>query len=85
MAAPEDACLGQAHPAGVGQVVRRQLADLSAADWADDDVRSIAERLADVDETAVAIDALQGFLSPANNPSPAGLLATRICSGLIGR
>jgi hypothetical protein len=66
-------------------VIRRQLADLSAAHWADDDVRSVAERLAEVEETAGAIDALQGFLSPANHASPAGLLATRICSGLIGR
>lgn len=81
----EDARLGPDHPASVGQVIRRQLADVSAADQADDDVRSVAERLTDVDETAVAIDALQGFLSPANHSSPAGLLATRICSGLIGR
>ena len=71
--------------AGVGQVIRRAARRLSAADRADDDVRVLAERLADVDETAVAIDALQGFLSPANHSSPAGLLATRICSGLIGR
>lgn len=81
----EDACLGRAGPAGVGQVIHRQLADFSAADRDDDDVRSVAERLAGVDETAVAIEALRGFLSPANHSSPAGLLATRICSGLIGR
>jgi hypothetical protein len=83
--AVKDACLGEACPAGVGQVIRRQLADLPAADRADDDVRGVADRLADVDETDVAIDALHGFLSPANHSSPAGLLATRICSGLIGR
>jgi len=85
MAACENACLGKTQPAGVGEVIRHQLADLSPAHWADDDVRTVAERLADVEETAVAIDALQGFLSPANHASPAGLLATRICSGLIGR
>ena len=85
MAASETARLGKTQPAGVGEVIRRQLADLSAAHWADDDVRSVAERLAEVEETAGAIDALQGFLSPANHASPAGLLATRICSGLIGR
>ena len=82
MAAFENA--GHSH-ASVGQVIRRQLADLSAAQRADEDVRHVAERIADVEETAVAIDALQGFLSPANHASPAGLLATRICSGLIGR
>ncbi len=79
------ACRVPARLAGVGAVIRRQLTDLSAADRADDDVRSVAERLADVDETAAAIDALHGFLSPANHSSPAGLLATRICSSLIGR
>ena len=81
----ENAWPGQTQPAGAGDVIRRQLTHLSAAHWADDDVRSLAERLADVDETAVAIDALQGFLSPSNHSTPAGLLATRICSGLIGR
>jgi hypothetical protein len=85
MAASENACLGHAQPAGVGQVIRRQLADLSAADRADHDVRVVVERLANVEETAMAIDTLQGFLSPANHSSPAGLLATRICSGLIAR
>jgi hypothetical protein len=72
-------------PASVGQAIRRQLADLSAADAADDDVRVLAARMADVDDTGIAVDALQGFLSPANHTTPAGLLATRICSALIGR
>ena len=85
IAVSEGPCLRQTPPAPVGQVIRRQLADLSVADRADDDVRAVADRLADVDETAAAVDALQGFLSPANHASPAGLLATRICSGLIGR
>ena len=77
--------LGHADPADAGQVIGRQLAGLSAAERDDADVRVVAERLADVDETGVAIDLLQGFLSPANHSSPARLLATRICSGLIGR
>ena len=75
----------RADPLEVGRVLRLQLADLSAAERNDDDVRVLAERLAGVDETALAIDALRGFLSPANHASPAGLLATRICSALIGR
>lgn len=83
--ASEAGCLGQAGPRDAGQVIRRQLAGLSAADRDDDDVRVVAERLAGVEETAVAVDVLQGFLSPANHSSPAGLLAARICSGLIGR
>ncbi len=70
---------------GAGQVIRRQLADLSPAERNDDDVRVVVDRLAGVEETAVAVDVLQGFLSPANHSTPAGLLATRICSGLIGR
>jgi hypothetical protein len=77
--------LGQARTQGAGPVIRRQLADLSPADRDDDDVRVVVERLAGVDDPALAIDALQGFLSPANHASAAGLLATRICSGLIGR
>jgi hypothetical protein len=85
MATSGYAGLAQTAPAGVGQVIRRELDDLSPAERTDDDVRAVAERLTDVDETAGAIDALQGFLSPANHSSPAGLLATRICSGLIGR
>jgi hypothetical protein len=84
-AASEEPSLAHAHAASVGQEIRRQLADLSATDLADDDVRSVADRLAGVDEVDVALDALLGFLSPANHSSPAGLLATRICSGLIGR
>lgn len=74
-----------AGPRGAGQVIRLQLADLTAAERDDDDVRVVAERLAGVDEASVAIDALQGFLSPANHSLPAGLLATRIVCGLIGR
>jgi heme oxygenase-like protein len=85
VAAADPGGSGRAARIGVGQAIRRQLADLSPAERADDDVRVLAARLADVDETAIAVDALQGFLSPANHPSPAGRLATRICSGLIGR
>ena len=83
--ASEHGCRRQADRPAAARVIRRQLADLSAADRDDDDVRVVVERLADVEETVVAIDALRGFLSPANHSSPAGLLATRICSGLIGR
>ena len=85
LARASDAVLGQAGRAGARQVIRRQLADLSPANKADEDVRALAERLAGVDDTGIAVEALQGFLSPANHASPAGLLATRICSGLIGR
>ena len=76
---------GRAGPCDAGRVIRRELAGLSPADRDDDDVRVVAERLADVDDTAVAVDVLHGFLSPGNHPSPAGLLAARICAGLIGR
>ena len=80
-----DACMARPDRGNVGQMIRRQLADVAAVARSDDDVRVLAERLAGVDETGVAIDVLQGFLSPANHGSPAGLLATRICSGLLGR
>ena len=68
----------------VGQAIRRQLEALSAADAADEDVRFLTARLADVDDAAVAVERLHGFLSPANHTSPAGLLATRIVSASIG-
>jgi hypothetical protein len=85
MEAAAGAALGDGRRVGVGQVIRRQLAALSPADQADDDIRVLATRLAGVDDTGIAVDALHGFLSPAHHASPAGLLATRICSGLIGR
>ena len=70
---------------GVAEVVGRQLASLSTVERVDDDVRRVGELLTGVDEPGAAIDVLQGFLSPANHCAPAGLLATRICSQLIGR
>jgi hypothetical protein len=70
---------------GVANVIRHHLAALPADATDDEDVRVVAERLRGVDETGTAMAALRGFLSPANHPSPAGLLAARICSDLSGR
>ena len=62
--ASDATCLGPAESVGVGQLIRRHLADLSAADRADDDVRSVAERLADVDDAAVAIERCTSSFRP---------------------
>ena len=76
---------GGAHAprSGVAQTIRAHLADLDES--ADDDLRSLAEQLAGIDDTGTAVTVLRSFLSPANHPSPAGLQAARICSDLIGR
>ena len=87
-AATRTACAASAVPVvrtGVAGVVRRHLAALPADEADDEDVRVVAERLGGVDEAGPAIAALRGFLSPANHPSPAGLLAARICSELSAR
>jgi hypothetical protein len=67
----------------VAQIIHHHLAPLDIE--ADEDARVLANRLAGVDETDKAMAMLHGFLSPANHSSPAGLVATRICSGLMGR
>ena len=69
----------------VANVIRHHLAALPADVADDEDVRVVAERLSSVDEAGTAMAALRGFLSPANHPSPAGLLAARICSDLSSR
>ncbi|MEO7057633.1 MAG: iron-containing redox enzyme family protein [Caldimonas sp.] len=71
------------HRASAAQTIRRHLATANAR--VDDDIRALAERVGYVTDTATALALLRGFMSPANHPSPAGLLATRICSDLIGR
>ncbi|WP_425258889.1 iron-containing redox enzyme family protein [Rubrivivax sp. RP6-9] len=81
----EGSRLGEGDPGHTGELIRRQLAELSATERNDEDVRVVEQRLAGVEETALAVQALQGFLSPANHTTPAGLLAARICSGLIGQ
>lgn len=52
---------------------------------ADADLHALARHLAGVTDRDEALAALHGLLSPANHPTPAGLLATRIVSDLLRR
>ncbi len=67
----------------VRDVVRRHLDATDGSD--DEDVHALADRLAGIQERDDALAALRGWLSPANHPSPAGLLATRIYAALSDR
>ncbi len=68
----------------VADVVRHHL-DCSAQTLAaDPDAQALAERLADIDDLQPVMAELRGFLSPANHPTPTGLLATAIFADLMG-
>ncbi len=69
----------------VANVVRHHVNALSDDMAGDEDVRVLVERLSGVDEVGAAMANLRGFLSPANHTTPAGLLAARICAGVVGR
>lgn len=69
----------------VAAVVRHQVKALHEDTAGDEDVQVLVGRLAEVDEVGAAMAGLRGFLSPANHTTPAGLLAARICAGVVGR
>ena len=49
------------------------------------EAKALFEQLAEVDTKAQAFAVLEGLLSPANHPTPAGLAATRIYADLFSR
>jgi len=73
------------HDASVAEVIQYHLST-DARDSASDfntDVRLLAQRLEGVADRRDAMTRLIGFLSPANHPTPVGLLATRIFTTLL--
>ena len=68
----------------VAAVVRYHLTRNAETLEADPDAQALAERLADIDDLQPVMAELRGFLSPANHPTPTGLLATGIFSDLLG-
>lgn len=67
----------------VERIVRQQLAATPLDGDADGQV--LIDRLTDTgDDADAAMGVLEPFLSPANHPTPAGLLATRIYTRLFG-
>ena len=70
--------------ASVRAVVAHFLGDTPTAGH-DPDIRRLAERLAGASTRAQVMEILGGLVSPANHPTPAGLVATRLFSHLLGR
>jgi hypothetical protein len=83
----QDLPVGKAGPgdgASVRAVIAHFLGDMPTSGQ-DPDIRRLAERLASATTRAQAMAILAGMLSPANHPTPAGLLATRLFSHLFSR
>ncbi len=49
------------------------------------EVKAIFQQLGEIDTKAQAFEVLSGLLSPANHPTPAGLVATRLYTELFNR
>lgn len=70
--------------AGIKQLISHH-AGQAPAPGSCDDVDALLRQLAGVNTPADAFTALNGLLSPANHPTPAGLVATRIYTDLFNR
>jgi hypothetical protein len=73
------------HDATTAQVVRHHLRDIDPGSEFDADVRVLADDLAGLPNRREAMALLTGLLSPANHPTKAGLLATRLYGDLLDR
>jgi hypothetical protein len=70
------------HGAAVEDVIAHRLGE-AAGTCSEDDLRWLRERLDAVSTKARALSLLEGLLSPANHPTPVGLIATRLYADLL--